>query len=483
MCQWPPGSARFLLDAGAQIEAKHIYGGTPLGSASQEGSIEIVSLLLARGAAVGARSNGGWTTLIHACHSGHAAVARELLVRGVDVNARDEDGWTALHLASNAGHLDAARVLLECPDIDVRLLTNLGHSARQLAATTELHEELGVPRLHWACGAGLLSLAVSLIERGANIEGIYARSTPLHQACCSGHVDVARELLRRGASLEARGSSGNTPLTGACKHGHVGVVRLLLDAGAQLETTNDLGETPLFAASSECGTQGEKVRDYVAIVRELLVRGAATNTRATAVYQDANLPLLVASRDGHAAIVRELIAGGADKNARGLRGKTALHFASKSDKGSADTVRELLKREHGADAVVDARDDEGRTALHAAAGNVDKSEVVHLLVARGADINARQHDGATALICACTVGADEIVRILLAREGIDARIETNAGVSALRAAEERLEWRDGDYDHLMMIMMEPDFFVAPTAIVALLKAHLEATKGKAGVVS
>ena len=260
------------------------------------------------------------------------------------------------------------------------------------------------------------------------------------------------------------------------KHGHVGVVRLLLDAGAQLETTNDLGETPLFAASSEYGTQGEKMRDYVAIVRELLVRGAATNTRATAVYQDANLPLLVASRRGHAAIVRELIAGGADKNARDLRGKTALHFAS--GEGSADAVRELLKREHGADADVDARDDKGRTALHAAAGNVDKSEVVHVLVAHGADINARQHDGATALICACTVGADEIVRILLAREGIDARMETNAGVSALRAAEEHL--RDSFFD---FPFLDPDDLLAPTTIVALLKAHLEATKGKAGVVS
>ena len=52
---------RFLLDAGADIEATNIYGCSPLYLSSQEGKLEVVPELLARGAAVDARINDGAT--------------------------------------------------------------------------------------------------------------------------------------------------------------------------------------------------------------------------------------------------------------------------------------------------------------------------------------------------------------------------------------------------------------------------------------
>lgn len=85
--------------AGANVNP-HGAGRAPLFLAASEGRLRAVRYLLDEGADVNARGSDGNTALSEATFYGHATVIKELLVRGADVNAVS-GGGTALDIAIN----------------------------------------------------------------------------------------------------------------------------------------------------------------------------------------------------------------------------------------------------------------------------------------------------------------------------------------------------------------------------------------------
>ena len=108
--------------------------------------------------------------------------------------------------------------------------------------------------------------------------------------------------------------------------------------------------------------------------------------------------LAAACRAGDVAGARALISTKIDFDARDEEGRTALHWAA--DGGHAETasvVLEGVRAARGADAakaLVDAVDDEGQTALHYASV-VESAATCALLIRWGADCDARDADGET----------------------------------------------------------------------------------------
>ena len=117
--------------------------------------------------------------------------------------------------------------------------------------------------------------------------------------------------------------------------------------------------------------------------------------------------MIEAAKNGYLASIQDLLARGADIDARDDNGKTALMSASQ--KGEVAAVELLLDR--GAD--IEARAYAGQTALMWAslAGEV---AAVELLLDRGADIEARNDNGTTALMAASQKGHDEVAAVLRA---------------------------------------------------------------------
>ena len=128
----------------------------------------------------------------------------------------------------------------------------------------------------------------------------------------------------------------------------------------------------------------------------------------------ANLSLVLASRYGHEEVVRTLLDSGVDVNLRDDLGRTAL--IATAGEPHETLLTELLER--GAD--VNAHDDRGNSALMTAAGRGELANVRSLLRA-GADLEARNNDGETALISAIKFGQADVVELLLDR-GADANI-------------------------------------------------------------
>ncbi len=109
-----PALLKFLLENGADIEAKQEDGSTPLMVAIWLKNDKAARALTDAGASIHARNNVHSTVLHLAAVKSPVAFVKELIQKGADVNAASiNDNTTPLMDAANAGRADSVRLLLE----------------------------------------------------------------------------------------------------------------------------------------------------------------------------------------------------------------------------------------------------------------------------------------------------------------------------------------------------------------------------------
>ena len=242
----------------------------------------------------------------------------------------------------------------------------------------------------------------------------------LFSAADAGCEEFARRLLTAGAALEARDRLGAMPLAHAARAGQRALVELFLAKGAKIDGRDLAGATALYLAA-----QSERP----ATVALLLAKGADPDLPG----QSGVTPLAAAAFNGNDRIVEQLLAHGASPNIVDATGKAAMPYAAA--RGFAEIVRRLL------DAGVDANFRYGNqlTALMWAAGHEDgvgvqaAASVIDLLLAHGAQIDAADDRGRTALMTAAERGHAEVVAMLVGR-GADPSIRDKNAKTALDLA-------------------------------------------------
>jgi ankyrin repeat protein len=212
-------------------------------------------------------------------------------------------------------------------------------------------------------------------------------SQQFFEAIRAGDRDKVDALLNADATLlAAQDEKGLGAYTAAKYSGRNDIAMLLLKKGVALD---------VFAACMA----GAKDRALELIGENPELIGAYSH--------DGWTPLHLACFFGQPALVEALISRGADWRARSRNPmrNAPLHAAAAGR--NKDAVRTLL--EHGAD--VNARQEGGWTALHAASQNGDV-EMVRLLIAGGADVQIRADNQQNALDLALGKGHQAVVELL-----------------------------------------------------------------------
>ena len=92
-------AAKYLLDLGAEVDAKDSSGNTALMGVCFKGYENIATLLVNAGANVNHVNSMGATSLIYAASFNKMGIAKMLLENGADIHAKDARGNTALENA------------------------------------------------------------------------------------------------------------------------------------------------------------------------------------------------------------------------------------------------------------------------------------------------------------------------------------------------------------------------------------------------
>ncbi|CAN0071332.1 unnamed protein product [Scytosiphon promiscuus] len=305
-----------------------------------------------------------------------------------------------------------------------------------------------------------------LVGKGDRLLGLVLRHTParhqwaqwlrlpLASAAHDGDAGAVEELLAAGADGKAgpRGSDGATLLHSAARGGSERAIRALLKAGSVPDVNQ-----PTLVDSRECPLHIAAKLGHSGASSALVEAGASVNIRG----QNGWTPLHLAARFGQIEVVMHLLREGADPEAQDVNGYRPLHYAAMwshpatlkaliaagaslepptrvdgtrplhiaARYASSNIVRDLLLE--GADK--DARNSRGFTALHAAASS-NKIGAISLLLAAGAGIDLPSgNQGFTPLHLAARKGAVEACSALL-DAGASVRARTQDGSTPLHLA-------------------------------------------------
>ncbi len=106
--------AQFLIEQGADVQARDKTGNTILHTAVQMVHPEVAELLIQSGADVNVPESIWKRTPLHfVSQLGPPEVAAALIQKGANINARDSLGDTPLHYASLSNRLQIAHILLK----------------------------------------------------------------------------------------------------------------------------------------------------------------------------------------------------------------------------------------------------------------------------------------------------------------------------------------------------------------------------------
>jgi uncharacterized protein len=387
-----------LIKAGANVKAANRYGVTPLYLACVNGSAPMIAKLLEAGADANAATTEGETALMTVARTGNVEAAKVLLAHGADVNSKEQ--WrqqTPLMWAVAESHPEMAQELI-------------AHGADVNARQVEWHWERQVtkePREKWMPLGGL---------------------TPLLFAARQGCVECARVLVKAGADINATDPNDISPMVMALINGHYDFAAFLLDKGADPNIADETGRTPLYAAVDD-HTMPEsnlpaprEIDDNLTsmdVIKALLAHGANVNAQlkkqtpyrtkvdrgADTMLTTGTTPLLRAAKAGDTEVMQVLLAKGADVKLTTKFGMTPVMAAAGLGTKEEDTTgRKKTQAEAiasiklclDAGADVNAVNNQGDTALHGAAQK-GFDEVVQFLADHGAKLDVKDKRGHTPL--------------------------------------------------------------------------------------
>ncbi len=416
---------RQALHSGANVDAKDAEDMTALMHAAKcNADLEVMEVLLRAAAEKGpwyklgkkvnvnAGNKEGMTALMLAVGNNSPGVVKALLNTEADINAKDKEDKTALIWAVvKNSSLEVVKLLLEA-GADISVMDKEGRTA-----------------LMWAREKKASPEVVALLQDATPLS-----DNDFLQLCATGTAEAIRKALGKGAKINAKNEDDMTVLMYAARdNADPEVMTVLLDAAAEFNKTglwqkgksklgfktvdvNDGNKEGMTALMFAAGNNSPEM------VRALLNVGADANLKD----KQGMTALMFAVGNNLPEAVQALLDAGADANAKDKQDKTALIWAAVKN-SSPEMVKILLS----ADADVNAQDKEGKTALVYAREGKCNPEVEEMLRDAQAVVQVARTE--IAFLRLCSKGTPEDVRqALKVGANIDARDER--GMTALMYA-------------------------------------------------
>jgi len=316
-----------------------------------------------------------------------------LIEAGADLNVQEtSQGETALMWAAAENHPEVIQALIAGgakPDLHAKALT--------------------LAPMDWM-QVGMVS---TILPRGG--------FTALMYAARQDAQDAARALADGKADLDAQDPDGATALQFAIINQHYDMAALLLEKGANPNVADNTGMTAIYAAVDMIGFRSEIGRPARTLPDKLNVLDVLRLSLAHKGDPNAQLRKAVLGRhhgfgdnslaEGSTALMRAaksneleamelLLKAGADASHKAANGSNALMIVAGArvapgTNGATKVVASLrLLTKYGAN--LNAGNTRGETALHTAARQ-GSNAIVRALVELGADVNAKDNSGKTAL--------------------------------------------------------------------------------------
>ncbi len=408
-----------LLAAGADPNQTVLsQSETPLMFAARSGNVEAVRALLDKGAQTEAVEKlRGSTALLWAAEQNHPEVVRLLVERGAKVDAKTKIAAAAAGRGGRAAK--GAAPPTPAPDAAKAAAPSGGSELAANAAPVRIVPEGSAP----AAPAAARAKAAPAVDD--DDPDAFARPpaggnggiTALILATREGGLQSMKVLLDAGAPINQQSANGNTALIVAAMNGNAETINYLLERGADVNLANAQGWTPLYltvkARTMEKGTMPNPKVDEDGLFKAItfmLDHGVNVNARirgntevhngiaATWLRESGATAFLRASFCADLPVMKLLLAHGADPNIATTDKTTALMALSGvgyadgfthdfgTEKESLEGMQILIDK--GAD--VNATNADGVTALHGAA-HKNFLAGIEYLVAKGGDLSIRSH--------------------------------------------------------------------------------------------
>ncbi|XP_067653128.1 serine/threonine-protein phosphatase 6 regulatory ankyrin repeat subunit A-like [Haliotis asinina] len=254
-----------------------------------------------------------------------------------------------------------------------------------------------------AAVAGHRELLELLVEKGANLTlQDDEDNNILHVVCMEGNLETVKYIYsRKIIDIDSRGGNGTTPLMSAALFGKMDVFCFLMKIGADMSKENDDGQNILHVSC-----QGGNVEIVEYVIKHTCLYINSTDKNGIT-------PLMLAAGYRNNVVFHFLIERGADTLAKDSTNRNVLHWASQG--GNVKIVKYILTQN-----IIDinGNDDNKMTPLLLAAyhGN---SDVLELLIEKGANALAVNRKSRNSLHLSCTGGHVDAAKYVLNQTSVD----------------------------------------------------------------
>jgi ankyrin repeat protein len=220
-----------LINYGADISVKGMYGRRAIHYAIEKNNIEILKLLLEKGEDIEIKDNNGKTAIFYAIKNKNISIIEFLLEKGSNIFTKDKSGKIPLHYASEINNIEILNLLLE------------------------------------------KGSDISAKDKSGRI--------PLHYASQINNIEILNLLLEKGSDISTKDKSGKTVFHYASQLANIELLNLLLEKGIDISVKDKSGKTALFYAANTANIfrirhNGKTSVKYCQILKTIIENGSTS---------------------------------------------------------------------------------------------------------------------------------------------------------------------------------------------------------------